>query len=248
MKIICLDCDGTLINDKNELTDYSYKVLKKLCKNNIIVYATGRNLKDFLFPFKKRKVLGDYLVSNHGAVIYDLKNDFNVYKKFVIDKKDFENYYNTIIKNGFKNFRLGKLPDNNLNKYLKLNKDILSVDMYFNQKDVEKVYELLKNNNKISTFIMQDSFNDYKWICSQSTECDKGYAISYLIKRKNLIGELICIGDSINDLSMLNIADIKVAMGNALDIVKQKCDYVAPSFKDDGACKWLENYILNKDK
>lgn len=242
--IICLDCDGTLVNDKNKITEYSYNVLKKASVNNFIIYATGRNLEDFLVPFGKRKVIGDYLITNHGTIIYDLNNNFKVYKKFKILKKDFTKYYNTILKLNL-NFKLGNVKNNNLNEYYKKYKDILSVDLYFEQKDVEKVYKVLKDFKNIKTFIMKDSFSDLNWICASSINSDKGIAINYLVKNKKITGKIIAIGDSVNDVSMMQIADIKVAMSNALNLLKQNCDYITSySYKEDGACKWIEKYII----
>lgn len=243
--IICLDCDGTLVNDKNIITEYSYNILKKANEDNLIIYATGRNLEDFLIPFGKRKVIGDYLLANHGTIIYDLKKNFKVYKKFKILKKDFRKYYNTILKLNL-NFKLGNAKNNNLNEYYKKYKDILSVDLYFEQKDVKKVYKVLKDFKNIKTIIMKDSFVEYNWICALSPQSDKGTAINYLVKNKKLTGKIIAIGDSVNDVSMMQIADIKVAMKNALDILMKKCDYITDySYKEDGACKWIEKYIIN---
>ena len=54
--------------------------------------------------------------------------------------------------------------------------------------------------------------------------------------------ELAYIGDDVNDLPMLQGAGLGVAMGNAVDSVKEAADRVAPSNTDDGLAqvvRWL---------
>lgn len=42
-ELICIDMDGTLLNDKNEITKENEEILKKCLKNNIkIAITTGR--------------------------------------------------------------------------------------------------------------------------------------------------------------------------------------------------------------
>lgn len=54
----------------------------------------------------------------------------------------------------------------------------------------------------------------------------------------------IAIGDSENDLGMLQTAGISVAMGNAPDTVKRKCMKVALPAEQDGAAKMLAQLLL----
>ena len=48
------------------------------------------------------------------------------------------------------------------------------------------------------------------------------------------------MGDSINDLPMIEYAGIGVAMGNAIDDVKEKADFVTDSVDNAGAAKILK--------
>lgn len=51
-------------------------------------------------------------------------------------------------------------------------------------------------------------------------------------------------GDSENDLAMMRVVDMPVAMGNALDSVKEIASYVTESVDDDGVPKALEHFGL----
>ena len=54
----------------------------------------------------------------------------------------------------------------------------------------------------------------------------------------------IAMGDSSNDIDMLKSAGIAVAMGNAINEVKEICDFISCDAKDGGVAKALEKLIL----
>ena len=54
----------------------------------------------------------------------------------------------------------------------------------------------------------------------------------------------MAFGDGGNDSSMIRTAGIGVAMGNALDSLKQEADYVTTSVDDDGILKALQHFHL----
>jgi hydroxymethylpyrimidine pyrophosphatase-like HAD family hydrolase len=56
--------------------------------------------------------------------------------------------------------------------------------------------------------------------------------------------EIIAFGDGENDIPMLEIAGIGVAMGNAGQIVKDKADYVTLTVREDGVCAALRHFGL----
>lgn len=56
--------------------------------------------------------------------------------------------------------------------------------------------------------------------------------------------EVIAFGDGENDVPMLEIAGIGVAMGNAKQIVKDSADHVTLSVREDGVCAALRHFGL----
>lgn len=54
--------------------------------------------------------------------------------------------------------------------------------------------------------------------------------------------EVIAFGDGENDIPMLRLAGIGVAMGNARETVKNAADYIAPSVYEDGVCAALRHF------
>ncbi|MFS0561364.1 Cof-type HAD-IIB family hydrolase [Terribacillus sp. 179-K 1B1 HS] len=78
-------------------------------------------------------------------------------------------------------------------------------------------------------------------------KASKGHALKKLAKKLDFKKEdIIAIGDSMNDLPMLEEAGTKVAMGNATEEVKQYCDYTTETNENGGVARTLEREILKK--
>ncbi|MBA4531649.1 Cof-type HAD-IIB family hydrolase [Brevibacillus halotolerans] len=76
---------------------------------------------------------------------------------------------------------------------------------------------------------------------------DKGTSLHQLIHKLGIEqAEVIAIGDSYNDLAMINFAGLGVAMGNAPDDIKEIADYVTDTNMNHGVAKVVETFILNK--
>jgi hypothetical protein len=74
----------------------------------------------------------------------------------------------------------------------------------------------------------------------------KGRALAFLAERFGVPrAEVIAIGDSGNDVSMLRWAGLGVAMGNAFPAALAAADWVAPSVEEDGAAVVIEKFVLN---
>lgn len=55
---------------------------------------------------------------------------------------------------------------------------------------------------------------------------------------------VLAIGDNENDISMLKHAGVSAAMGNAEDDVKEAAKFVAGNNEEDGAARFLEEWVL----
>lgn len=57
--------------------------------------------------------------------------------------------------------------------------------------------------------------------------------------------ELVAMGDSLNDVPMLEWAGLGIAMGNAQEPVKQVADWVSHRFDEDGVAYAIEHKVLH---
>lgn len=69
------------------------------------------------------------------------------------------------------------------------------------------------------------------------SECNKATAIQFVKNYYEEEYKTVAMGDSENDLPMLEYADISVAMGNGVKEVKEKADYVTDKIDNDGLYK-----------
>lgn len=73
---------------------------------------------------------------------------------------------------------------------------------------------------------------------------NKGLGFKKLIDRFGLSDyKSVAFGDSGNDLDLAGFVDVFVAMGNGLDLVKERADYITDSHDDEGIYKFLKTYI-----
>ena len=76
---------------------------------------------------------------------------------------------------------------------------------------------------------------------------DKAQSLNRLLERLNLSpDDMIAFGDGYNDLSMLKLAGIGVAMANAAPEVRAEADYVTLSNEEDGVAAAIEKLCYNK--
>lgn len=54
----------------------------------------------------------------------------------------------------------------------------------------------------------------------------------------------IAVGDSLNDMEMLQYAGLSVAMGNAVEEVKAAADHVVSPVLEDGVAEVIERYVF----
>jgi hydroxymethylpyrimidine pyrophosphatase-like HAD family hydrolase len=76
-------------------------------------------------------------------------------------------------------------------------------------------------------------------------EVSKGNAVAKLAEIYNIKpAEIITLGDNENDISMIEYAGLGVAMGNAVQLLKDKADYITADYMDDGVAQVIEKFIL----
>ncbi len=79
-----------------------------------------------------------------------------------------------------------------------------------------------------------------------SAQAGKRQAVEFLAGQLGLsLADVMALGDSGNDLALLEAAGWGVAMGNASDAVKQAADAVTDTNRESGAAKAVRRWLLN---
>lgn len=75
---------------------------------------------------------------------------------------------------------------------------------------------------------------------------DKFHGVNALRKIVEISKEYtLAIGDGDNDLPLFENAALKIAMGNATDLLKAKADHVVAPVEDDGFAEAMHRFVLN---
>ena len=261
-KLIAMDFDGTLLRDDKTISENTKNILK-LYKDlgYLIVGVTARTLKSIkaVVPLD----IFNYLIINNGVSIYNVNDDNMIYQG-TIDKETAKD-----ITNGIEEYcdQIDYITDNIYYTYLQKKKsnldfikDIDSIDEIIEPlarinlflKDKTKVtdyYDLICSKyGDINCFIMQDSGSTDKWLVLNPKDVNKVNTLKELGKIEDIsLDEMIFFGDGLNDLVVMDEVGLSVAMGNALDEIKEKAKDVTKSNNEDGIVEFLDKK-LNRQK
>ena len=86
-KLIAIDLDGTLLNSYGEISQGNREAIEYALRNNVkVVLASGRDPKT-MEKMSLNLGIKNYLIAGNGASIYDIKQEKNIYEKFIKQEK-----------------------------------------------------------------------------------------------------------------------------------------------------------------
>lgn len=274
-KLICMDMDGTLLNDKKQVSERAIRAINKAHDIGVkVVIATGR-------IFVSAEFYGDIIgvkapiIASNGAYIREKDCDRAIYEEGLGK----ENYL--MIVQLLKKYHIvphfytedtiyteeiihSSLTYKNANKTLPLNRQVKIVvvddwNKLFQEENprIIKAMAVGTNEEKIKAakaeFINLDKFqvvSSYKncfEVMAKTTS--KGNALKKICDYYGIHrNEIISIGDNENDISMIKFAGLGVAMGNAEAEVKDIADYVTATNEEDGVAKVIEKFVIEKNQ
>ncbi len=273
-KLVAIDCDNTLIKHNGEIHQDNIRAINMLLDKGIkVVIATGRNdilVKDYMDEagFKEEVVIGC-----NGASIRDLK-DNSIIQLNYIPKDTMKKIIDICLENNIEG-KMYTLTESystseescrdelksDLSHYTKeltmsleykFEKDLYSL---IDKKEFLKLVIIEHNEEKLLK--IQSIFRkleDISAVRSAKVCLDimkkgvsKGSALKDYV---NMLGikqeEVVAMGDSENDLEMLNYANFSVAMGNAEDFVKEVCDMVTLTNDEGGVAHAIHKIFGNE--
>ena len=109
--------------------------------------------------------------------------------------------------------------------------------------DIDKIKKAKNTLREMGDFEVVSSRYDNFEVMNKGVS--KGSAVKILADYYGITREqIICIGDSENDLSMIKFAGLGVAMANGDDDVKEAASYVTDDNNSDGVAKAIEKFVL----
>ena len=80
-KIIFIDIDGTLVDNKKQVSEKTKQCLKQLVKNNIKVVLTSARPYKSIIPYANECDLESIHIASNGAIVANIQNDSILLKK-----------------------------------------------------------------------------------------------------------------------------------------------------------------------
>lgn len=268
-KLLVLDLDGTLTNNKKEITEYTRQTLMEAQEKGVkIVLASGRPTYG-IAPIAEKlelKKYGGYILSYNGGEIINWQTGEMMYEN-VLQDEILPYLYQCSKENNFAivtyndKYVITEHPqDEYVLKEAILNvMETLKVDNFLEYIDFpvpkclivgeptrlaeleKQMYDVLKD--KMGVYRSEPYFLELV-----PKGIDKAQSLSVLLDKIGATREeMIAIGDGFNDKSMIEFAGLGVAMANAQDVVKQAADYITLSNEEDGVADVVRKFMLSLD-
>lgn len=249
-KMVALDLDGTLLNNKSEISQKNIEILRSLHQDGIeIIIATGRT---FLTSKQYGKILDlpIHMICSNGAIIKDLKEEKTIYSKSIKieetekllkfgiqnkinvtvyeDSMIYLNEKSDFLVNLFQQYEIPHMISKNLiNKIERDPQMVIFRDYMDNIAHLEKFIKeegmslSLTHSTPHSVEIMADGVNKYS-------------GVSYYAKMKGIKNEeIITMGNSMNDYEMLKYSGLGIAMKNSDELLLEKFSNLSEKDNDE---------------
>ena len=265
-RAIALDLDGTLTNHEKVVTPKTREaLLKAAAKGAVIILASGRPTYGIepvaeCLELQKR---GGYILSYNGGNIVNAKTGEKLFSQFLPDEVIPELYayakeHGHALLGYAGNEIITEMPDDQyVKEESRINKmNIRKVDNLFESLEPHPTKLLmtgdptlmLKAEEELAEKLgdRMDIFRSAPFFLELVPKgIDKAKSLTRLLTKINLTpADLIAFGDGYNDLSMLKLAGIGVAMENAAPEVRAEADYVTLSNEEDGVAAALTHFNM----
>ncbi|MBS5114986.1 MAG: HAD family hydrolase [Erysipelotrichaceae bacterium] len=260
-KIFFFDIDGTLIDCNRGLIEISkgnqaaIKALQN--KGHLVFIATGRTKCFIVDPIRQFPFDG-FVVCNGGYIEYNQKclsqkmMDLEAIKYLVSFCREhgFDYYlesYDTIYVNDLTSKRVLDFAS----------RWEMKLETMCDQFDLEKIkvhIAMIVANSEEDFALIEQKLSLYFDVARHPHQLsfdinikgvNKGTAILELIQRLNIeLKDTYAFGDGLNDIEMIETVGHGIAMGNALEVLKEKADDVCEDVLNDGISKTLKRYKI----
>lgn len=268
-KLVGVDLDGTVLNKDKKISRENIEAFKKCREKGIyIVPVTGRPISG-LYEEYISDIGCRYSINTNGAVAVDLLENREIIThtiktgiaESILDVlENFDCYYSLFYKGlGYLtdekyNYELNKYIGTPMHRYIRKTRRAVKNQREF-LKDVDhcdNIYVTAKNT-EIREEICKEifEFNNIFFTCSDvddveiGGDCSKGKTLLELAEALGIDrSSVLAIGDGGNDVAMLEMAGLGVAMGNSSQLVKNSADFVTKDCENNGVAYALHKFCL----
>ncbi|MCL5774567.1 MAG: Cof-type HAD-IIB family hydrolase [Firmicutes bacterium] len=261
-KLVVVDLDGTLVLKNPEVSPKNKEEIRRIQNKSVIFSIASGRMFSSILPYAEELDIKVPLICYGGAMLVDSVTKKVLYQvtvpletaKLVIRvARAFDLHVNLHIGENVyiekerteaeaycKNARVKAIVVGDLLSFIKEEPTKLIV-ISENVSLLDEVGEIIRNqtNGKLN---ITKSFPTYLEVVNR--EASKGKALEMMAAILKIEPEeVMAVGDSFNDIDMLEWAGLGIAMGNAPGEVKEAANYITASFEEDGVALALERFI-----
>jgi Cof subfamily protein (haloacid dehalogenase superfamily) len=263
-RLLAIDLDGTLLasHPHKHITSRTYKALRRAVDAGmIIVIATGQTLSVLQNVCAELPLCAPQIIEN-GAIIANIQSSTILHEQLIPPRlilpalaelralglyRAYHTLYQVYVDKDTPRARNWYQPPVPPVKEIE---DVASLyplscikvagigdesTLREKRRELERIFD-----GKL--YVAQSSFDILELL---HPEVSKGNALSVIAKDLHIKPEeIVAFGDNHNDIGMLQLAGLGVAMGNAHEEVKDAADYVTLSNAEDGVAVVIEDLVL----
>lgn len=271
IKLAATDLDGTLISSNGEISNKNFEAMENAMNNGLyVVPTTGRSFYEMPESLREKKTYTHCICSN-GAVIFD-RDGKEIWKSAFSKAETMELFsilseYDTMIevytkgtpvtekskltKESYIHYRVEenyhdvltatRKGTENLESFLTENDEGAEMfNIFFSDADERK--EAFERIGKLNNVELTTSMESNMEILQRSV--NKGSSLTMLCEKLNVKKEeVMAMGDSRNDLTLLSAAGTALAVANACDDLKQVADEVICSCDESVMAYALSRFV-----
>ena len=250
IKMAVFDLDGTLLRTDKTISERT-KTALHLCQNKGIktAYATGRGSSAAIIVppglFDGKITMNGSVARAGNKIVYNSLIPCLTARPFLLacDKRGLK-MTSELTGMHYTNFTI---PDD----WTDVVRNWEITDFSKHDKDAEKICTSDLTTEDIAFITDNLPANLYMVMAADGlamimhNDATKAKAVAALANHWEIAqSEIIAFGDDLNDIDLLEFAEVSVAMGNALDNVKAVANHICDTNDNDGAAKWMEENLL----
>lgn len=257
IRAVCFfDLDGTLLNAKSEIDPEITEAIRQLKKNHVLpVICTGRSLAEIHDIMHHSEIetaitLNGQYISDGDTEIYNHSMGKEIIRRLIHFSQQYHNpvaFYNS------ETIRLNEEDETVRQCYHYLYDDapIPAIDPdYYKQHEVQMML-VFRNADEVDNEY-RNAFPELEFYRNGPQNMDvvsrgqsKGNGIQILLEYLNLqTVPTYGFGDGTNDFAMFEKVQYPIAMGNAVEALKEQAIYITTANTDHGIVKALKHFDL----
>ncbi|NPV91647.1 MAG: HAD family phosphatase [Firmicutes bacterium] len=263
-RLVAIDLDDTLLGDDLKISGRAKQAIRRSREKGIhVTLATGRMLRSVL-PYAEELDLNLPLITYQGALVKNSRTGEVLYHRPV--PGEFVGPVADIIRSYGYHLQMYNYDELCMERFTPEGADYarlagvgvtLVEDLRFACPQPTKVLVVNYQEWRLDELarVLGDRFGDSLYVTKSKPhyleilhpEATKGKALKVVADYFGVPREsVVAIGDSFNDLDMIQYAGLGVVMGNAREEIKRYADYVTRGNNDDGVAEVLEQWVLKE--